>query len=624
MSKVVENIRGVQSFRELGEEIRRFEFSNLDSQDIAVAARKLATIATPAPSVRIALLGTHTFEPLPSYLSVRAAASEKAIQCWCGPYGQYLQPISPPATELAELNPDIVLLSAQMRSIAPRIVENFADLSADEAHQERQRILEHLLSWAELAAQVTTATVLIANFPRPRYPAFGIADVKRRPSESQFYARLNLELYDATQAHSRVSVLDLDSVVSGHGAEMAWTRRAYYLSRQPWQPGLCIAIARELWRHVIAAKGWARKCLVLDLDNTLWGGVVGEDGPHALKVGPGDPEGEAFADFQRAVRTLKARGVVLAIASKNNPDDVKEAFSVRQDMPLKLEDFTIVEAGWNSKSEAIERIAATLDIALNSVVFLDDSAAERLMVRGALPEVVTPDMPEDPAMFAGFVKRQAWFERATLTVEDTGKTRQYREQAARAVRRRSAASLEQYLAELETQVEVRIARREDLPRLQQLFTKTNQFNVTTRRYSIGEIERLMQSPAHVVAVANAQDRHGDLGQIGLYVLESQGDDWVIDSFLMSCRALGRGIENAVMNALKRYVTGSGRTGTLRARFITTARNAPASGFFATQGLAERESSESGIIDYQAAIPNLREIELPHIRLIHGGDAEGDG
>jgi FkbH-like protein len=617
MSKLADRIRTAGTFSELGEQIRHVEFSNLDTQDIAVVTRKLASITTPEPAARIALLGTHTFEPLPSYLSARAAASQKTIACWSGPYGQYMQSIAEPAGELIELNPDIILLSAQMKSIAPLVTDNFADLSESDAQREHSRILDHLVSWGELAVQVTNANVLIANFPRPRYPELGVADARHKPSERNFYARLNLELCEALQPRSRLAVLDLDAVVSGYGAETAWTRRAYYLSRQPWQPGLCTAIARELWRHVVATKGWARKCLVVDLDNTLWGGVVGEDGPHALKIGAGDPEGEAFADFQRAIRALKARGVVLAIASKNNADDVQEAFRVRPEMPLRLEDFAILEIGWGAKSEALRNIAATLDIGLDSLVFLDDSPAERLQVRSALPEVVTPEMPEDPAYFASFLRRQSWFERLAVTQDDVDKTNQYRAQAVRAVHRRAAKDLEGYLADLGTRLHVRRARPEDVARLHQLFTKTNQFNVTTRRYLTGEIEELLSSRDHVVCVASAADRYGDLGQIGLFVLESRGDDFVVDSFLLSCRALGRGIETALMNVLKSLVRNSGRKGVLRARFHRTPKNSPARGFYAAQRLRALGPEDAEIVEYEAPIAALQDVDAPAIQVSLG-------
>ena len=613
MQEPLARIRCASSFEDVSLAIRSAEFSNLDSRTILLTARKLAKMPKPAPSVRLALLGTHTFPPFEDYFHVRAAASARVAECWIGSYGQYMQAVSPPADELRAFQPDVVLLSAQLSALAPSVVHDFGKLSATDADAERRRILDHLLEWADLAKQATDGTILMCNFPRPRYPVLGVADAKHQPSEAAFYLRLNLELLEALRAESRVGILDLDEAVAGFGSDRAWAHRMHYISRQPWQPGLCLALARDLWRQVIAAKGWARKCLVLDLDNTLWGGVAGEDGPMGLKVGPGDPVGEAFADFQHEVRALTARGVVLAVASKNNPGDVDAVFEQRKDMPLRKEDFSIMQVGWDTKVQALETIAATLNIGIDSLVFLDDNPAERAMVRGALPQVLVPDLPDSPALYSSFLRHQGWFERPRVTAEDIAKTRQYTEQAERAVLRRSAGSLEKYLADLATEVEIAVASPVDVPRVQQLFTKTNQFNVTTRRYSVGEVERFLRSPEHLLCVANARDRYGELGLIGVFLLRFDTTDAEIDSFLVSCRALGRGIETVIMNALKLEAKRQRPQGALLASFIPSARNAPARGFYEAQGLAPSSVGADGEANFRTPMAEIDTIEVPHIQ-----------
>ena len=610
----LEQIRGARDFLEVAQAIRRAEFSHLDSREVMATARKLARLEKPGPSVRIALLGTHTFNPLPDYFSVRAAASGRVAECWVAPYGQYMQTVSPPADELRVFQPDIVVLSVQLQSIAPRVVYDFASLTTQDAQSERRRILDHLLNWAELATRATSGTVLLCNFPRPRYPALGVADAKNDSSETAFYLRLNLELLEALQPSNRIRVLDLDEAVAGYGADRAWTHRMYYVSRQPWQPGLCATLARDIWRHVIASKGWARKCLVLDLDNTLWGGVAGEDGPLGLKIGAGDPIGEAYTDFQRAVRNQMSRGVLLAVASKNNPEDVDAVFEQRPEMPLRKDDFAVMQVGWDTKVHALEQIAATLNIGIDSLVFLDDNPAERAMVRGALPEVLVPELPDTPALYASFLRSQGWFERPKVTSEDLAKTRQYKEQAEREVLRRAAGSLDHYLADLGTEVQVRRARPEDAPRVQQLFTKTNQFNLTTRRYGLGEVEEFTRSSQHVLGVASACDRYGDLGLIGVFLIRLDEQDAEIDSLLISCRALGRGIETAIMNALKQEVRRCRPRGDLVAHFVPTAKNAPARGYLEGQGLSLAATAADGQMTFRTPVANLRSVEVPHIRL----------
>jgi len=614
MKELSGRIRGAESFEALSDALRCHEVTKLEPRDVVAVARKLAKLNGPPESARIALLGTHTLEPLSDYLKVRALSNRRTVDCWVAPYGQYMQAVCPPADDLARFNPDIVLLSAELRALSPRVTGDFASLSSAEAAAERQRLVQHLVEWADLATQRTRAVALVCNFPRPFNPSFGVADSKRDPSEGEFYLRLNLDLLDALRGRERISLFDLDAIVAACGGDNAWTHRLYYLAKQPWQHGLSATVARELWRHVVAAKGWARKCLVLDLDNTLWGGVIGEDGPQGLRVGPGDAEGEAYEDFQRVVRGLKARGVVLAVASKNNVEDVDAAFQERSDMPLRKDDFAIMEIGWHDKAESIQNIAATLDIGTDSLVFLDDNPAERALVRGSLPEVLVPDLPEDPALYAQFLRLQPWFEKARVTEEDVGKTRQYKEQAQRAALRAGTGSMERYLADLATEVQVWRARLENVARVQQLFSKTNQFNVTTRRYGLGEVEGFIRSDQWRLCIASAKDRFGEFGIIGVYLIELRGENVGVDSFLLSCRALGRGIESAFMNALKQDARRWRPNGMLTASFVPTRKNAPAKGFFDAQGFVAVETHEDGRVDYAAPISDLTDIPVPHIRV----------
>jgi FkbH-like protein len=614
MNELSPRIRSASDFQALAEAVAPHEITALEPRDVAAAARKLAKLERPEPAVRIALLGTHTLDPLCDYLQVCGLREHRVVQCWVAPYGQYMQAVFPPADELARFDPDIVLLSAEMRGLSPRVPGDFASLSQDETDTERERLVRHLSEWAGLASQATRATILVANFPRPFRGSLGIADSKRTPSEAAFYLKLNLDLLEALRSRERVSLFDLDAIVSAFGGDRGWAPRTYFLAKQPWSPGLTALVARETWRHVIAAKGWVRKCLVVDLDNTIWGGVVGEDGPAGLRIGQGEADGEAFAEFQRTIRGLKARGVVLAVASKNNPEDVEAAFAERPEMPLGKDDFTVMEIGWHEKAASIRNIAATLDIGIDSLVFLDDNPAERAMVRGALPEVLVPDLPDDPALYAEFLRQQLWFEKPRVTEEDVAKARQYQDQAQRAALRAEAGDMERFLADLGTEVRIWEARPENVARVQQLYAKTNQFNVTTPRYSLGEVESFVRSTDHSLCIVSARDRFGDLGIIGVYLLEHRGQNISIDSFLMSCRALGRGIETAFMNALKDDARRRQPDGILTATFVPTRKNAPARGFFETQGLVPAATGDDGRVTYEAAVPELVPIPVPHIRV----------
>jgi FkbH-like protein len=449
------------------------------------------------------------------------------------------------------------------------------------------------------------ATLLIANFPLPSQPAFGIADLNAEYGETEFHLDLNLDLLRRFKGLPRVQVFDAERLASRFGKERLVDRRMYYLAKMEWSPAFLGCVAGELVRHARAAQGRTRKCLVLDLDNTLWGGVVGEDGPAGVKIGPGDPEGEAFLDLQHRLKALQAQGVLLAVCSKNNPGDVHELFESRPEMPLKLSDFAAVEVSWEPKHEGLKKIAAALNLGTDSLVFMDDNPAETSLIAQMLPEVKTVLLPPDPAEYAAFVERLTDFERTAVLEEDARKTSQYRENRQRQELQAAAGDLATYLASLRTELAIGRARRDDLPRVHQLFTKTNQFNLTTQRYTPAEVERFIGSPICELWVARARDRFGELGTIGAILLKRDGRVVYVDSFLMSCRAMGRGIETALMNHLKHRLLDEPGHLELRGRYLPTAKNKPVETFYEDQGFRLLEHRESGEKLYILRRPEAR-------------------
>src|SRR5215210_7774340 len=390
----------------------------------------------------------------------------------------------------------------------------------------------------------------------------------------------------------------------------------YYLAKMEWSPGFLPTVAAELVRQIKAIRNVGKKCLVLDLDNTLWGGVVGEDGPTGIKIGTGDPEAEAFLEFHHKLKALQDRGVLLAVCSKNNRADVVEVFDSRPEIPLKLADFAAAEICWDPKHEGLKRIAAALNIGTDSLVFVDDNPAEISLVQQMMPEVKTVLLPPDPAEYAGLIERMNDFETPEILEEDRRKTGQYRENRQRQELQASVGGLEGYLASLRTEVEIHLARREDLPRVHQLFSKTNQFNLTTERYSLAEIERFATSPACELWVARARDRFGDLETIAVVLLKKVGRMATIDTFLMSCRAMGRGIETAIMNHVKHRLVEERSGLELRGRYLPTPKNKPVERFYDEQGFRLLESSPSGEKLYGLRRDEVRLAPCDWIRVTH--------
>jgi FkbH-like protein len=575
------SVKPSEAFAGLAAELAGVDLASLPAAEVARLARRLEGLGI-EPHVRLAYLGNATLDLLARHVAVQAAGEGLLAAAHTGAYGQYVQEVLAPEGPLAAFRPDLVLLALSLRLLRPEPMARFGSLSAGERRALRDDVLAHVAGWAEAALARLPATLLVANFVAPAHPAAGVADARHPYGEMEFYHDLNLALLRRFKGEPRVQVLDLDRLAGRFGKDRLVDRRMFYLAKMEYTPAFLPLVAGEVVRQLKAVRGLARKCLVLDVDNTLWGGVVGEEGAAGVKCGAGDPEGEAFLDFQRRVKELQGRGVLLALCSKNNPADVREVFATRPELPLSLADFAAAEISWEPKHEGLKRIARALGIGLDSLVFLDDNPAEVALVMQLLPEVEAIALPPDPAEYAGLLDRLTCFEKIAVLEEDLRKTAQYRENREREELRETAGDLAGYLASLETRVEIRAAGRADLARAHQLFTKTNQFNLTTIRYPLAGLDACLADPARTLGVVAARDRFGDLGTIAAFLLRDEGGALVLDSFLMSCRALGRGIESAVMNHVKeRFLAGPWQE--LRASFRPTPKNPPAAGFLEREG-----------------------------------------
>jgi FkbH-like protein len=564
----------------------------LTATEAGVLSRALHAWGAP-PDVKIAYLGNFTLDLLPGCVDVACAREGLRVASYVGKLDQYVQEILDEGSTLVRWQPDIVFLALSLRLLRPDRVAAFPRLSTAERHELREEVAAHLESWATAALDRVPATLLLANFPSPAFPLAGVADSKAEYGETEFFLDLNLDLLRRFKSRPRVRLVDLDRLTGRFGKERVIDRKMFYLARMEWSPAFLPVVAGELARQVTAVQGIARKCLVLDLDNTLWGGVVGEDGAAGVKIGRGDPEAEAFLDFQHRVKALQAQGVLLAVCSKNNPADVKEVFDTRPELPLKLADFAAQEICWDPKPQALRRIAAALNLGTDSLVFLDDNPAEVSMVTQMLPEVKAVLLPPDPAEYGSVLDRLADFERAAVLAEDRQKTEQYRQNRERADLQAAAGDLASYLMSLRTELEIRRVRREDLERVHQLFHKTNQFNVTTQRYSLAEIERCAASHQCELWTARARDRFGDLGTVAVVLLKQNGRSLLVDSLLMSCRAMGRGIETALLNHVKSRLLEHRALLDLRARYLPTAKNKPVESLFESHGFWVSEARPTG-------------------------------
>ncbi|MBF6592081.1 MAG: HAD family hydrolase, partial [Ktedonobacterales bacterium] len=442
-------------------------------------------------------------------------------------------------------------------------------------------------------AERTPALVLLHTFATPQYAPLGILDERDAFGQTALFAAINSGIAQRVRERfPTVYLVDEDRVFGRIGKAHVTDPRLWFLARLGWGEAALRALASEYLRYIQAAKGRTRKCLVLDLDNTLWGGVLGEDGPSGIALGHEAP-GNAFLAFQEAVLALWRRGVILAINSKNDEAEALAVLERHPEMLLRRHHFAAMRINWRDKATNLRALSEELTIGLESMVFFDDHPTERALVRAQLPEVLTVELPPDPALYRATLLALTEFETLTLTAEDRERGRLYAErQERRAWAGTHAADLEAYLAELRLVVTVEAADEFAIPRIAQLLGKTNQFNLTTRRHSEAEVRAFVASPTATVYAARVRDRFGDSGLVGAAIVLRQGDIWEIESLLLSCRVLGCGVETALLATLatQAHAAGAHR---LRGAFIPTARNEPARDFYGRQGFMHVSTNASG-------------------------------
>ncbi|HXS99802.1 MAG TPA: HAD-IIIC family phosphatase [Elusimicrobiota bacterium] len=540
--------------------------SRMSYLDQTSAAKLADSLSEGLPPVRLAVLGSSTTAQLLPLLRLHAFKEGFRLELYDAPYDAYQQEILDEKSGLYAFKPQAALLYVNHRDARP---------GPAEAEAERWAAL-----WTRLRERAGCA-VLTNNFDVPVERAWGNLDAARTDAGLGRLRRLNALL--AEKAGAGVAVIDVEHLSALHGKESWHDPRFWHHSRQAMSFDGLARYAAEAAAVLAAALGRSRKCLVLDLDNTLWGGVVGDDGAEGLELA-GSPNGEAHLEFQRYVKELGRRGVLLAVCSKNEDERAREPFKKRPDMVLKLEDFSAFVANWEDKATNLRSIAAQLNIGLDALVFVDDNAGERELVRRFCPEVAVVDLPEDPAGFSRALDARRFFETVSVSKEDARRAAHFQAEAARESLRRGAPDLASFLKDLEMSAEAGPFTEPDVARIAQLINKTNQFNLTTRRSSEPEVRALMADPAAWTLAVRLRDRLGDYGLISAVIARRSGSAFEIDTWLMSCRVLGRGVEKLAFNRLLAAARAAGAK-ELVGRYLPTAKNAPVKELLPSLGFA---------------------------------------
>jgi len=536
------------------------------------------------PELRISVLRNITVEAMEPYLRYAAHLTGFRLLLTFGDFDNVYQEAVGGAPSLSAPC-EAVLVFTKLEGLSWGLARNLPALSNDEVAREVARIRQYFEDVARGIRAQTAATILWFGLEPPLYPALGALDAQSPSGQGHAVSLLNSALRDVLAATTGAYVIDAAACLARVGGRAFYDQRYWHIARAPYSREAAAEIAREVFKFVRAAKGKNKKCLVLDCDNTLWGGVVGEDGLAGIRLSRGYP-GSPYYEFQQEVAALGGRGVILALCSKNNEADVWEVFDKHPDMVLTRQSIAAWRINWRDKVANLREIAAELNIGLDSLVFVDDSAFEVELVREVLPEVTVIHLPTArPVEFRDILAASGLFDTLTLSSEDKRRGEMYRIEATRRQLREASTDMTAYYESLEMEVEFGVPDAFSTPRVAQLTQKTNQFNLTTRRYTESEIAALGADPASIVLWMRLGDRLGSDGIVGACIVRGEGPRAVIDTFLLSCRALGRGAERLLLaEALTRARTMGCQVAV--GQYLRTAKNTQVELFFRDNGFQE--------------------------------------
>ena len=556
---------------------------------------------------RIAILGGSTTAEVTSMLELFLLAQGIQPTFYESEYNRYSEDVIFENPLLWEFKPDIVYLHTTWHNVA-----QFPELLEEEAQIE-QRVREEVARfeciWEKIQSKLG-ALVIQNNFDLPPLRALGNLEASAAYGRINYLMRLNAEFAKHARTHSRFLIHDIHYLSAQVGIGTWFDPTYWYSFHTAQSPTATVALARTLAAMIKAVYGKTKKCLVLDLDNTLWGGVIGDDGVAGLLLGRDNPVGEAFQDFQRYVKELQRRGVLLAVCSKNEPEIAPQGFS-HPDSILKLEDFSAFKANWNPKPDNIREIAFELNLGLDSFVFVDDNPAERALVAAQLPDVAVPDVGSDVSRFASTLELEQYFEVDKIVKEDLSRSSYYSANVQRNVSQGKFQDYGEFLDSLEMVSEIAPFAPVYLERITQLINKTNQFNLTTRRYTGAEVEVMAKDPQCLTLYGRLTDKFGDNGLVSVLIGRVVKDTVEIDVWLMSCRVLKREMELAMFDTVVEQCQARGIRKIIGV-YIPTKKNAMVAGLYCELGFTSVEQGEGGRTVWQYDIPQDYAVKSSHI------------
>jgi FkbH-like protein len=557
---------------------------------------------------RIAILGGSTTVEVKSTLELFLLAQGIQPTFYESDYNRYCEDVLFENPDLWDFRPDIVFVHTTWHNVSqfPQLMETAVEVEA--------RVRHEMARFESMWEKINTglgALIIQNNFDLPRLRPLGNLEATESFGRVNFLLRLNAEFASYARNHSRFLINDIHYLSAQVGLT-SWLDHSYWYNfHMALSQTATVALARNVTAIVKSVYGKSKKCLVLDLDNTLWGGAIGDDGLQNLILGRDHPVGEAFISFQQYVKDLQRRGVILAACSKNDVENAQEGFS-HPDSVLKLEDFSAFKANWDPKPDNIREIAAELNIGLDSVVFVDDNPAERTLVAEQLPEVAVPDVGSDVSSFAEVLENEHYFETDKLVQDDLSRSAYYSSNARRSDSQVGFRNYGEFLASLEMTAELGRFVPVYLERITQLINKTNQFNLTTRRYTNAEVDAISREPAFITLYGRLADRFGDNGLVSVLIGRVFDRTVELDVWLMSCRVLKREMEFAMFDALVEQCQAR-HIRKMVGIYIPSKKNSIVAGHYASLGFSRADGTPGGREVWQYDVPQTYSARTRYIR-----------
>jgi FkbH-like protein len=545
------------------------------------ALRELEPQADAWQKVSFRVLRNYTLENVEPLVRFECAQFKIDASMTFSAFDNFEQEVIDPQSPTNADPSDIVVVSLWMDDLFGQRADSF----------EAGPIVERVTGLLDRLIKNTPSTLVLTSFLPPFFAIGGARVGKTQNSVLECVREVNRMVESYAQNQERIHVIDLSAISARLGAEASVDPRFWYLYKAPLKNEALSVLASELAQLAVGIRGAAKKVLVLDCDNTLWGGIIGEDGIEGIALDPNSYPGAAFYDFQRQILALKNQGVLISICSKNNEADVLNVLEQHPHSLLRTRDLAAWRINWESKVANLRELADDLNLGIDSLVLIDDSPAECAFVRESLPEVAVLTVPANLYELPGVLRQYRGFDRPQRSKEDEKRTEMYRQERLRRDTRKDFEDLEAYLKALELVVEIAPAKADDLARVAQLTQKTNQFNLTTRRYSQGEIETMAASPNHLVLTMRVRDRFGDYGLTGVGILTFAENVAHIDSLLLSCRVLGRQAEFALLSRLIKGAWQRPGVTVVKGYFLPTPKNKQVEDLYDRAGFARLASSQ---------------------------------